>query len=248
MPGTLAICYQQGAREAMSSNTWYLGLAALGVVLIAGAFSMWSQAEEASPAADLTKKTTQTTDKEMEEGLALATFGSGCFWCTEAVFQELVGVKTVTSGYCGGDVANPSYQAVTTGTTGHAEVIQLTYDPKQVDFPTLLEVFWKTHDPTTLNRQGADVGTQYRSVIFYHDNEQRKLAEEYKAKLDAAGAFDKPIVTEITEYSEFFAAEDYHQDFYSLNENHPYCAAVVGPKVAKFRQVFSDKLKNSAEN
>ncbi|MEM9184985.1 MAG: peptide-methionine (S)-S-oxide reductase MsrA [Planctomycetota bacterium] len=181
-------------------------------------------------------------------GRALATFGSGCFWCTEAVFQELAGVEKVVSGYAGGEVDSPTYKEVTTGTTGHAEVIQVTYDPKQVGYPTLLEVFWKTHDPTTLNQQGADVGTQYRSAVFYHDEEQKRLASEYKVKLDKSGAFGRPIVTEITPYTNFFAAEGYHQDFYSQNEYHPYCRAVIGPKLQKFREVFGDKLKSAQPN
>lgn len=151
------------------------------------------------------------------EGLQFATFGGGCFWCTEAVFQQLKGVKTVVSGYSGGTVKDPTYDQVCTGKTGHAEVIHITYDPKLVTFPDLLEVFWKTHDPTTLNRQGADVGTQYRSAVFYHTPEQKKEAEEYKKKIDAAGVFDKPIVTEITAFDVFYPAEKYHQNYFVNN-------------------------------
>ncbi len=154
---------------------------------------------------------------EKLDGMELATFGNGCFWCTEAVFQELKGVKKVESGYSGGHVKNPGYKEVTTGATGHAEVVQITYDPEVITYPELLEVFWKTHDPTTLNRQGADVGTQYRSVVFYHNEEQKQMAEAYKQKLEQAGIWDDPIVTEITAYESFYKAEDYHQDYYSLN-------------------------------
>ena len=176
-----------------------------------------------------------------------ATFGSGCFWCTEAVFKELKGVLAVQSGYSGGQVKNPDYRLICTGTTGHAEVIQVTYDPEVIGYPELLEVFWKTHDPTTLNRQGNDVGTQYRSVVFYHSDEQRKLAEAYKKKLDDAGAFDKPIVTEISPLSDFYPAEDYHQDYFALHGREPYCQMVIRPKVEKVRGVFRDKLKSEAK-
>ncbi len=175
--------------------------------------------------------------------LQLATFGGGCFWCTEAVFQQLKGVQSVVSGYAGGHVDRPTYQQVCTGTTGHAEVIQITYDPAQVRYEELLEVFFKTHDPTTLNRQGNDTGTQYRSVVFYHDDQQREIATRVKKQLDDAGIFDTPVVTEISPAPEFFAAEDYHQNYYKQNPNQPYCQAVVGPKVKKFQQVFADRLK-----
>lgn len=183
------------------------------------------------------------------EGIELekATFGGGCFWCTEAVFQELKGVYKVTSGYSGGTMPNPSYKMICTGTTGHAEVIQIEYDPKQVGYEELLEVFWKTHDPTTLNRQGADVGTQYRSVVFYHSPEQKQQAEHYKEKLDSSGIFSGPIVTEISPFEEFYSAEQEHQNYYSLNSRQPYCFSVITPKVEKFREVFRDKLK-TAEN
>ncbi|HEX8531167.1 MAG TPA: peptide-methionine (S)-S-oxide reductase MsrA [Cytophagales bacterium] len=177
------------------------------------------------------------------DGLETATFGAGCFWCVEAVFQQLEGVKTVVSGYTGGKVENPTYRQVSAGTTGHAEVIQLTYDPKVVTFPELLEVFWQTHDPTTLNRQGADVGTQYRSAVFYHTPEQKELAEKYKKELDAAGAFNGPIVTEIVPAGKFYRAEDYHQNYYNLNSSQPYCSYVITPKLDKLKKVFKDKLK-----
>ena len=176
-------------------------------------------------------------------GLAFATFGNGCFWCTEAVFQQLKGVKTVTSGYSGGTVKNPTYEQVCSKTTGHAEVIQIAYDPKVVSFELLLEVFWKTHDPTTVDRQGHDVGPQYRSAIFYHTEEQRKLAAEYKKKLDDAKVFPKPIVTEITPFSEFFKAENHHQNYFAENPDQGYCHAIIRPKLKKFQEVFKDKLK-----
>ena len=176
--------------------------------------------------------------------LALATFGNGCFWCTEAVFQQLKGVKSVTSGYSGGTVKNPTYEQVSSKKTGHAEVIQIAYDPAVVSFQVLLEAFWKTHDPTTLNRQGHDVGPQYRSAIFFHTEEQRKLAEEYKRKLDDAKVFPRPIVTEITPFSEFYKAEREHQNFFVDNPNHPYSHAVIRPKLEKYREVFKDNLKS----
>lgn len=172
-----------------------------------------------------------------------ATFGSGCFWCTEAIFENLNGVQSVVSGYAGGHVLNPTYEEVCTGTTGHAEVTQITYDSSLISYDELLEVFWKTHDPTTLNRQGNDVGPQYRSVIFFHNEEQKKLAEKYKTELDKSGAWDKPIVTEISPLTNFFAAEKYHQDYYNNNPNQGYCAFVIAPKLEKFRKVFKDKLK-----
>lgn len=176
--------------------------------------------------------------------LAVATFGNGCFWCTEAIFQRLKGVTKVVSGYSGGKVKNPTYKEVCTGLTGHAEAIQITYDPKVISYTELLEVFWQTHDPTTLNRQGADVGTQYRSVIFYHNDEQKKLAETYKKKLTESGAFDDPIVTEISPYTEYYPAEDYHQNYYNLNGSAPYCSYVIQPKIDKFKKVFKAKLKD----
>jgi peptide-methionine (S)-S-oxide reductase len=181
---------------------------------------------------------------EVPAGMATATFGAGCFWCTEAVFQRLKGVKSVVSGYSGGTVKNPSYQQISTGTTGHAESIQVTYDPAVVSYEELLEVFWQTHDPTTQDRQGNDFGPQYRSVIFYNSDAQKQLAEEYKKKLDASGAFDGPIVTQIVPFTEFFRAEDYHQNYYNENSQQPYCRVVIGPKLAKLKKVFQTKLKS----
>lgn len=180
----------------------------------------------------------------MNNQLDTATFANGCFWCTEAIFQDVKGVHDVTSGYTDGHTKNPTYKEVCTGETGHAECLQITYDPAVISFDELLEIFWKTHDPTTLNRQGNDVGTQYRSGIYYHNEEQKQKAAHYKAELDKSGAFDKPIVTEIKPFSVFYPAEDYHQEYFNNNENqNPYCSMVIRPKVDKFRKVFKDKLK-----
>jgi len=182
-------------------------------------------------------------DSTQNLNLEKATFGGGCFWCTEAIYERVEGVHTVMSGYAGGHVKNPTYKQVCDGTTGHAEVIQIGYDAKVVSYDELLEIFFKTHDPTTLNSQGADVGTQYRSVIFYHNDEQKKKAEYYKAELDKSGAWDNPIVTEISPLTNYYPAEDYHQDYYENNPNQGYCAFVIGPKVEKFEKVFKNKLK-----
>lgn len=173
-----------------------------------------------------------------------ATLANGCFWCTEAIFQQLKGVLKVTSGYSGGHVVNPTYKEVTTGTTGHAECIQIVYDPTLISFDELLEVFWQTHDPTTLNRQGNDVGPQYRSAVFYHNKEQKEKAEKYKEELNKSGAFDKPIVTEIAPFTSFYTAENYHQDYYNNNGSQPYCYYVIRPKLEKFQKVFKNKLKH----
>ncbi len=185
-------------------------------------------------------------EKQMEnnENLELATFGSGCFWCVEAIFQRVNGVEKVVSGYAGGHVKNPTYKEVCQGTTGHAEVCQLSYNPNIVRFEELLEVFWQTHDPTTLNRQGNDVGTQYRSAVFYHNDEQKELAKKYKKKLNESGAFNNPIVTEIKAYETMYVAEDYHQNYFNENGSQPYCSFVIQPKLEKFEKVFKDKLKN----
>lgn len=174
-----------------------------------------------------------------------ATFGAGCFWCTEAVFERLNGVLKVTSGYSGGNRVNPTYEEVTAKNTGHAEVTQIVYDPTVISFDELLEVFWQTHDPTTLNRQGADVGPQYRSVIFYHSDEQKQKAESYKTELNKSGAFSNPIVTEISPFKNFYSAEDYHQNFYMNNPNYGYCSYVIKPKLDKFEKVFKDKLRKN---
>ena len=175
-----------------------------------------------------------------------ATFGTGCFWCTEAIFEQLNGVLKVTSGYSGGQVKNPTYKEVCTGETGHAECVQVVYEPDKISFDELLEVFWQVHDPTTLNRQGADEGTQYRSAIFYRNEEQKEKSEKYKAELDKSGAFNKPIVTEITAFDTFYPAEDYHQEYYQNNKNaNPYCSIVIRPKLDKFQKVFAKKLKTN---
>ena len=177
------------------------------------------------------------------EQTEIATFGAGCFWCVETIFQELKGVEEVISGYAGGDTENPTYKEICTGETGHAEVIQIHYQPSIISFAELLEVFWKVHNPTTLNRQGLDVGTQYRSVVFYHSDIQKQEAEKYKTKLDSAGAFPDPIVTEISPFEKFYPAEDYHQDYYSQNPFQGYCRVVIAPKLEKFRKVFKHRLK-----
>lgn len=182
--------------------------------------------------------------KKMEnKNLEYATFGGGCFWCVEACFDMLKGVESVTSGYSGGHKENPTYEEVCTGETGHAEVVQIAFDPKVISFSQLLETFWFLHDPTTLNRQGNDIGTQYRSVIFYHNAEQEKEAEAYKQKLNSEKAFENPVVTEITPFKVFYKAENYHQDYYRLNGHAPYCQFVIKPKLDKFRKVFHDKMK-----
>lgn len=178
------------------------------------------------------------------ERVDTATFGTGCFWCTEAIFEQLDGVLKVTSGYAGGSVDNPTYHQVTTGSTGHAECVQIQYEPAKITYDELLEVFFQVHDPTTLNRQGADVGTQYRSVIFAHNPEQKEKAAYYKRELDQSGAYPNPIVTEIADAAPFYSAEAYHQEYYENNKNsNPYCAMVIRPKLDKFKKVFASKLK-----
>jgi peptide-methionine (S)-S-oxide reductase len=172
-----------------------------------------------------------------------ATFGNGCFWCTEAIFQQINGVISVASGYSGGHVENPTYEEVCEKTTGHAEVCRIVYDPSKITYDELLEIFWQTHDPTTLNRQGNDVGPQYRSVIFYHNAEQKQKAEHYKAALDKSGAFDKPIVTAVEPLKNYYPAENYHQNYFKNNPNQPYCYFVIRPKLEKFEKAFGKKLK-----
>ena len=167
-----------------------------------------------------------------------ATFGAGCFWCVEAIFQRVKGVEKVVSGYMGGKIANPTYKEVCSGLTGHAEVVQVSFNPDVVSYDSLLEIFWKTHDPTTLNKQGADYGTQYRSAVFYHSEEQKRTAEELKKKLNEEKIWDNQIVTEITEASDFYEAEDYHQNYFNDNGDQPYCSMVIKPKVEKFDKVF----------
>jgi len=204
-----------------------------------------SCAQKTPASADLTKNNNITMSDTSIKNTGIATFANGCFWCTEAIFEQLEGVISATSGYTGGHVKNPTYKEVCTGETGHAECLQIVYDPAKITFDELLEVFWETHDPTTLNRQGNDIGTQYRSGVFYHNKEQKEKAEKYKDELNKSGAFDKPIVTEITPFEKFYPAEDYHQQYFDNNENaNPYCRIVIRPKVDKFRKVFKDKLKH----
>ena len=193
------------------------------------------------------QKSTIKMNKEKNnlEGAEVITLGAGCFWCVEAIFQQVEGVLKVESGYSGGLVKNPSYKDVCTGMTGHAEVVQVSYDPKKISFDKILEIFWKTHDPTTLNRQGADEGTQYRSAVFYHNEAQKATAEAWKAKLNAEHVFPNPIVTEIVPFKVFYPAEDYHQDYYELNGHNPYCQVVIKPKLDKFVKVFKDNLKKT---
>jgi peptide-methionine (S)-S-oxide reductase len=178
-----------------------------------------------------------------EQKTEVATFGAGCFWCTEAQFQQLEGVMKVESGYSGGSVDNPTYKEVCAGTTGHAEVTNIYYDPSVITFDELLAAFWVAHDPTQLNRQGNDVGTQYRSVVFYHNEDQRRLAEEYKKKLNDENAYNSDVVTEIAPFTKFYKAEDYHQNYYNQNSSQSYCVFVVKPKLDKFKKVFAGKLK-----
>jgi peptide-methionine (S)-S-oxide reductase len=192
-----------------------------------------------------TKSNSNDKNTEKMEGLEIATLGAGCFWCVEAIFQDLKGVEKVVSGYSGGHVKNPAYKEVCNGTTGHAEVIQITFDPKVISFEEILEVFWVMHDPTTLNRQGGDIGTQYRSAIFYHSENQKNTAEISRKKADSSGEFSNPIVTEITAFTNFYSAEDYHQDYFNLNgDKNPYCSGVIAPKVAKFRKKYAKMLKD----
>ncbi|MGL5891981.1 MAG: peptide-methionine (S)-S-oxide reductase MsrA [Bacteroidia bacterium] len=218
----------------------------LAIFLFPGAFTACGQNTASTtdstkiPKPDSTAKATtmiagQTTDT--------ATFGAGCFWCVEAIFLQMNGVISVASGYSGGTVKNPAYREVCNGTTGHAEVCQVIYDPALVTFDELLEAFWQTHDPTTLNRQGADVGTQSRSVVFYHNDEQKQKAESYKKKLNDENVFGKPVVTEISAFTVFYKAEAYHQNYYNQNSGEGYCQYVIRPKVEKFRKVFPEKLK-----
>lgn len=187
---------------------------------------------------------TTSLPKQISGNIDTATFGAGCFWCVEAVFQRLDGVISVTSGYSGGTVKNPSYKEVCTGNTGHAEVAQIVYDKTKISFDELLQVFWKTHDPTTLNQQGNDIGTQYRSAIFYHNEEQKQAAEKYKKALNDEHAYPNPVITEIKAFSIFYPAEDYHKNYYNLNGDQQYCKYVIQPKVEKFEKVFKDKLKH----
>lgn len=194
-----------------------------------------------SPKLDAANSPAQLPDAA---NLETITLGSGCFWCTEAMFQNLRGVKSAVSGYSGGHLPNPNYEQICTGNTGHAEVVQVTFDPNVISLADILRVFWRTHDPTTPNRQGHDVGTQYRSAIFYHHDQQRDIAEQYKAQLDKSGAFDAPIVTEITKFEKFYPAEKYHQKYFDLNPDQGYCQMVIRPKVEKFNKEFAELIDN----
>jgi peptide-methionine (S)-S-oxide reductase len=205
--------------------------------------------ENVQPIAAESGVASETTEAKHVGGeYEIATFGAGCFWCVEAVFEELEGVISVDSGYMGGRVVKPTYEQVCSGRTGHAEVCRITFDPAKISFDELLEVFWQTHDPTTLNQQGHDVGTQYRSAVFYHSPKQKELAEQWKKVLDESGAFRSPIVTEITAASVYYQAEDYHQDYFAMNPYDRYCNAVAKPKIDKVRKVFKDKLKKAGDS
>jgi peptide-methionine (S)-S-oxide reductase len=218
-----------------------LGIAAVAVagffVALSGSGGNDFQPPEQFPVLDPTD--IPPTDDSTET----ATFGSGCFWCSEALFQRVKGVKSVTSGFSGGTIPNPSYEQVCRGDTGYAEVVQVTFDPKVVSYPELLEVFWRSHDPTTKNRQGNDYGPQYRSVIFYHTDRQRELAERYKKKIDEAGVFSRPLVTEVEPFTAFYAADEHHQDFYNRNSKSGYCRAIIGPKLNKLKAVFGERME-----
>lgn len=202
----------------------------------------------AKPADNQSKEEVYSVDMEELDSTKFdtITLGAGCFWCVEAVFQDLKGVNSAVSGYSGGRISNPTYREVCSGLTGHAEVIQLVFDSSIISVDEILEVFWQTHDPTTLNRQGADVGTQYRSAIFYHNEYQKERAEYFKKQLNDEQAFGAPVVTEITAFDAFYPAEDYHQEYYNNNGSEPYCRMVIKPKVDKVKKIFGDKLKSSA--
>ena len=210
------------------------------ILLLAVTFTSCAQQNDS-------KKITIMNNEPIPNGIQTdtATFGEGCFWCTEAFFQKLDGVYKVLSGYGGGFVENPSYEQVCDKTTGHAELCRIVYDPKKITYDALLEVFWKTHDPTTMNRQGNDVGPQYRSVIFYHTDEQKTKAEHYKEVLNKTGAWDSPIVTTIEPFKNFYPAESYHQNYYNDNQNQGYCRFVIAPKLEKFEKAFKSKFKKN---
>lgn len=214
---------------------------ALFFLLISIGFTSSCESQKSTDQKPMTKSPDQTITSDMKT--ETATFGAGCFWCVEAVFQELKGILKVESGFMGGTLPNPTYRDVCTGTTGHAEVARITFDPSIISYEELLEVFWTTHDPTTMNRQGADAGTQYRSVIFYYNDEQKKKSEDSKADV-APTIWDQTIVTQIVPATTFYPAEDYHQDYYANNQNQGYCKMVINPKIQKVRTKFKDKLKD----
>lgn len=231
----------------MSRTNFVIVLSMALIVAITGCGSKSAPAHtnsDDSGKTDILSMRKTYTDAEIQQnGWAKATFAGGCFWCTEAVFEEVIGVKSVVSGYSGGTMLNPTYSAVSSDTTGHAECIQIVYDPQVCSYETLLDIHMKTHDPTTLNRQGNDAGIQYRSVIFFEDEAQQKLAQAYIAKLDASGYYSDKIVTEVTPLGTFWPAEDYHQDYFAKNPDQPYCVYVVGKKVEKFEKLFPELVK-----
>ena len=212
-------------------------------ILISLIICLFGNFATTSCAANGTLNNAEIKMENPQDNLEVVTFGAGCFWCVEAVFQELKGVQSVISGYSGGDIENPSYNLVITGSTGHAEVCQVTFDPSIISFGDLLMIFWQTHDPTTLNRQGNDHGSQYRSAIFYHSEEQKVVAEQYKHQLDATGAWNGKIITEITAFTKFYEADATHQEYYDNNPTASYCTYVIQPKLDKLREAFKDKLK-----
>lgn len=216
------------------------------VFLLLGLLANSCGAKEGTLRNEHVLKQMENAEKSQHSGIDTATLGGGCFWCTEAQFQQLAGVLGVTSGYAGGQTKNPTYKEVCTGLTGHAEVIQVTFDPSIISYDEILAAFWQSHDPTQLNRQGNDVGTQYRSVIFYHNDTQRQIAEGYKKKLNDEKAYDQPVVTEISALPVFYKGEDYHQNYFNDNRAQGYCQFVIQPKLEKFRKVFKDKLKQEA--
>lgn len=231
----------------LKSRAWVIRLASLVAACLIGLSLPSFALSQTVGKPSIAKEQSVTDPSNPGSELKVATLGGGCFWCVEAVFEGMKGVKDVVSGYAGGKVPNPTYQQVCTGLTNHAEVCQIYYDPKEVSFVELLEVFFKTHDPTTLNRQGPDIGTQYRSVIYYHDDEQKELAEKYKQKLIAEKVFRRDVVTEISPLPEFYTAEPYHQDYYRNNPNQGYCAAVVAAKVVKAKKVFKEMAAAQAK-
>jgi peptide-methionine (S)-S-oxide reductase len=209
----------------------------LSIVLVFATLACQSKEKKSMTETDAVKETLE------QKNLETATFAGGCFWCTEAVFLEIEGVKSVLPGYIGGKSANPTYQEICTGTTGHAEAIEIIFDPKVVGFGTLLEIFFATHDPTTLNRQGADVGTQYRSEVFYHNNFQKQITEDYIAQMNVEHTFGNKIVTAVSKAPTFYFAEDYHKNYYNRNSSQSYCSYVITPKIKKLKEKFQDKLK-----
>ena len=213
------------------------------MLLFTGLIGMLLSSGSCTSKSDEGRKINKNEKRTMNQSMETATLGAGCFWCVEGVYQELKGVQKVVSGYSGGHKENPGYKEVCDGTTGHAEVAQITFDPSVVSFREILEVFFLVHDPTTRNRQGNDVGTQYRSAIYYHNQSQKEISESVIKELNASGAWEKPIVTEVTAFEKFWPAEDYHQNYYKLNSEQPYCQYVVRPKLEKFRKVFKEKLK-----